>query len=40
MDEVEKIWREADQEKIDNAIDSMFSRIRDWLKRNGERINY
>ena len=40
MDEVEKVWNEVDQEKIDNTIDSMLSRIRDWLKQNGERINY
>ena len=29
MDEVEKVWNEVDQEKIDNTIDSMPSRIRD-----------
>ena len=40
MDEVEIVWNEVDQEKIGNAIDSMPSRIRDWLKQNGERINY
>ena len=39
MDEVEKVWNEVDQ-KIDNVIDSMLSRIRDWLKQNEERINY
>ena len=40
MDEVEKVWNEVDQEKIDNAIDSIPSRIRDWLKQIGERNNY
>ena len=40
MDEVEKVWNEVDQEKINKAIGSMFSRIIDWLKQNGEQINY
>ena len=40
MDEVEKVWNDVYQEKIDKAIDSMSLRIRDWLKQNGERINY
>ena len=40
MDEVEKVWNGVDQEKIDNAIDSMPSRIRDLLKQNVERIDY
>ena len=40
MDEVEKVWNEVDQEKNDKAIDSMPSRIRYWLKQNGEHINY
>ena len=40
MDEVEKVWNKVDKEKIDNAIDSIPSRIKDWLKLNGERINY
>ena len=40
MDKVEKLWNKIDQEKIDNAIYSIPSRIRDWLKHNGVRINY
>ena len=40
MDKEEKVWNEVNQEKIDNVIDSMPSRISDWLKQNGERINY
>ena len=35
-----KVWNEVDQDKIDNAIDSMSSWIRNWLKQNRERINY
>ena len=40
MDEVEKVWNEVDREKIENTIDSMLSKIRDWLKHAWEHINY
>ena len=40
MDNIEKVWNKIDQEKIDNDIDSIPSRIKDWLKQNGECINY
>ena len=40
MNGVEKVWNEVDQEETDNAIDSMLSRIRDWLKQSGEIIYY
>ena len=40
IDEVEKYGMKSIKKKIDNATDSMSSRIRDWLKQNGKRINY
>ena len=40
MDEVEKSIEWSRSRKIDNAIDSILSWIRDWLKHNGEHINY
>ena len=40
MEEVKKYGMKSTKKKLINAIDSMPSIIRDWLKQNEEHINY
>ena len=40
FEEIEKAWERIDQNKIDNAIDSIPGRIIDWISKEGDRTGY
>ena len=40
FEEIEKAWEKLDQNKIDNAIDSIPGRIMDWISKEGDKTGY
>ena len=40
FEEIEKAWERLDQNKIDNAIDSIPGRIMDWISKEGDKTDY
>ena len=40
FEEIEKAWERLDQNKIDNAIDSIPGRIIDWISKEGDKTDF